>query len=160
MSGFKLNFESQFDILHAIFCFNISLYWYCSWHTKKKKGNDQEFNQYLINNCDSFWIMRVSVLVYGLQTALSLAQSVPWAPQKWAQVACASAETVLRIQRLLMQTRKILTAGIHRLIRILFVSNRFNVCFGPQGFGRAGQKGNLFSGQGLITRTVYFFIVI
>ena len=40
MSGFKLNFESQFDILYAIFCFNFSLYWCCSWHTKKKKGND------------------------------------------------------------------------------------------------------------------------
>ena len=26
MSGFKLNFESQFDILFAIFCLNFSLY--------------------------------------------------------------------------------------------------------------------------------------
>ena len=33
MSGFKLNFESQFDILNAIFCFNSSLYW----HTKEKE---------------------------------------------------------------------------------------------------------------------------
>ena len=41
MSGFKLNFESQFDILYAIFCFSFSLYWCCSWHTKKKKDNDQ-----------------------------------------------------------------------------------------------------------------------
>ena len=38
MSGFKLNSESQFDILHAIFYFNFSLYWGCSWHKKKKKG--------------------------------------------------------------------------------------------------------------------------
>ena len=30
MSGFKLNFESQFGILYAIFCFNFSLYWCCS----------------------------------------------------------------------------------------------------------------------------------
>ena len=34
LSGFELNFESQFDIINAIFCFNFSLYWYCSWHTK------------------------------------------------------------------------------------------------------------------------------
>ena len=34
VSGFKLNFESQFDIFNAIFCFNFSLYWCCSWHTK------------------------------------------------------------------------------------------------------------------------------
>ena len=45
MSGFKLNFESQFDILNAIFCFNFSLYWCCSWHTKKKKGNDQDLTK-------------------------------------------------------------------------------------------------------------------
>ena len=59
MSGFKLNFESQFDILYAIFCFNFSLYWCCSWHTKKKKGNDQDLMKYLINDCSSppgkFW---------------------------------------------------------------------------------------------------------
>ena len=36
--------------------------------------------KYLINNCGSFWIIRVWVLVYGQQTALSLAQSVPWPP--------------------------------------------------------------------------------
>ena len=35
MSGFKLNFESQFDMLYAVFYFNFSLYWCCSWHTKK-----------------------------------------------------------------------------------------------------------------------------
>ena len=34
VSGFKLNFESQIDIFYAIFCFNFSLYWCCSWHTK------------------------------------------------------------------------------------------------------------------------------
>ena len=34
ISSFKLNFERQFDIFYAIFCFNFSLYWYCSWHTK------------------------------------------------------------------------------------------------------------------------------
>ena len=47
MSGFKLNNESQFDILYAIFCFNFSLYWCCSWHTKKTKGNDQNLTKYL-----------------------------------------------------------------------------------------------------------------
>ena len=78
MSAFKLNFESHFDILYAIFCFNFSLYWCCSWHTKKTKGNDQDLTKYLINDCSSYWIMRVCVLVYGLQTMLSLiAQSVP-----------------------------------------------------------------------------------
>ena len=51
MSGFKLNFESRFDILYALFCFNFSLY--CSWHTKKKKGNDQDLTKYLINDCSS-----------------------------------------------------------------------------------------------------------
>ena len=80
MSGFNLSFESQFDILYAMFCFNFSLYWCCSWHTKKKKGNNQELTKYLINNCGSFWIMRVCMLVCGLQTVLSLAQSVPCAP--------------------------------------------------------------------------------
>ena len=34
VSGFNLNFERQFDIFYAIFCFNFSLYWYCRWHTK------------------------------------------------------------------------------------------------------------------------------
>ena len=34
LSGFELNFESQFDIINAIFCFNFRLYWDCSWHTK------------------------------------------------------------------------------------------------------------------------------
>ena len=34
ISGLKLNFESQIDILYAIFCFNFSLYRYCSWQTK------------------------------------------------------------------------------------------------------------------------------
>ena len=46
----------------------------------KKKGNDQELTKYLINDCGSFWIMRVCMLVYGLQTALSLAHSVPCSP--------------------------------------------------------------------------------
>ena len=69
MFGFKLSFESKFDILYAIFCFNFSLYWCCSWHTKKKKGNDQDLTKYLINDCSSFWIMRVSLWV---QTVLSL----------------------------------------------------------------------------------------
>ena len=36
---------------------------------------------------------------------------------------------ILRIHRLLMQTHKILTAGIGRLIRIFFISNRSEVCF-------------------------------
>ena len=66
MSGFKLNFESQFDIFFVIFCFNFSIYWYCSWHTKKKKGNNQDLTKYLINHCSPFWVMRVCLLVYGL----------------------------------------------------------------------------------------------
>ena len=33
------------------------------------------------------------------------------------------------IEKLLMQTHKILTAGIGRLIRIFFISNRSGVCF-------------------------------
>ena len=50
------------------------------------------------------------VLVYGLQTVLSLAQSAtpPPPPHK---------------------THKILTAGIRRLIRSLFINNRSDVCF-------------------------------
>ena len=36
---------------------------------------------------------------------------------------------VLRIHRSLMQTHKILTAGICRLIRILIISNRSGACF-------------------------------
>ena len=75
MSGFKLNFESQFDILYAIFCFNFSLYWCCSWHTKKKNGNDQDLTKYFINALSG-----LCVLVYGLQTVLSLAQSEPYPP--------------------------------------------------------------------------------
>ena len=94
MSGFKLNYESQFDILHVICCFNFSLYWYCSCIQSKKKGNDQDLAKYLINICGSFWIMRVCMLVYGLQTALSLTQSKPWAPKNGHRVACASAEMV------------------------------------------------------------------
>ena len=89
MSGFKLNFESQFDILYAIFCFNFSLYRYSSWHTKKKKGNDQDLTKYLINDCSSS-----GLCVYGLQTVLSFAQSVHWAQKNRHRVACASAETV------------------------------------------------------------------
>ena len=51
--------------------------------------------------------------------------------KKRQRVACASSETVyvLIIHRLLLQTHKILTAGIRRLIRILFISNRSDVCF-------------------------------
>ena len=75
MSGFKLNFESQFNILYAIFCFNFSLYWCYSWHPKKKNGNDQDLTKYLINALSG-----LCVLVYGLQTVLSLAQSVSYPP--------------------------------------------------------------------------------
>ena len=56
-----------------------------SWHTKKQKGNDQDLTKYLINDCSSFWIIRVCMLVYGLQTVLFLAQSVPGALKKGAQ---------------------------------------------------------------------------
>ena len=37
--------------------------------------------------------------------------------------------TFSEIHRLLMQTHKILTAGLGRLIQILFISNRSDVCF-------------------------------
>ena len=81
MSGFKVNFESQFDILYAIFCFNFSLYWCCSWHTKKKKGNDQDLTKYLINDCSSFWIMRVSLWVQtvsqGSETSVNRLRQCP-----------------------------------------------------------------------------------
>ena len=40
---------------------------------------------------------------------------------------------VLRILRLMMQTHKIRTAGIRRLIRILFVKTRADVCFITKG---------------------------
>ena len=38
----------------------------------KKKGNDQELTKYLINDCSSFWSMRVCELVYGLQLCCPL----------------------------------------------------------------------------------------
>ena len=140
MSGFKLNLESQFDIFHAIFCFNFSLYWCCSWHTKKKKGNNQDLTKYLINDCSSFWIMRVSL--WSTNCVVPCAEcTLPPPPQK----KCTLPHTlqkrtegslcicrrfsvyILRIHRLLMQTHKILTVGIGRLIRIFFISNRSNV---------------------------------
>ena len=46
----------------------------------KKKGNELELTKYFINDYSYFWIMRVCELVYGLQTVLSLLQSIPWAP--------------------------------------------------------------------------------
>ena len=91
MSGFKLNFESQFDILYAIFCFNLAYTGARAGIQRKKKGNDQDLTKYLINDCSSAGLC---VLVYGLQTVLSLAQSVPWAQKNGHRVACASAETV------------------------------------------------------------------
>ena len=52
----------------------------------KKKDNDQELTKYFINNCGSFWIMRVCMLFYEKsKIPLSLPQSVPWAPNKWGQ---------------------------------------------------------------------------
>ena len=102
--------ESQFDILNAIFCFNFSLYWCCSWHTMKKKGNDQDLTKYLINDCSSFWIMRVSLwstncVVPCAECTLTPAPlqkkcTLPHPPhppppaKKGHRVACASAETV------------------------------------------------------------------
>ena len=80
MSGFKLNFESHFDTLYAMFCLNFSLYWCCSLHTKKKKGNDQDLTKYLINDCSSFWFM-----VYKL---CCLLQSVPYHPPAPLQKKC------------------------------------------------------------------------
>ena len=38
----------------------------------KKKGNDQELTKYLINDCSSFWNIRVCELVYGLQLCCPL----------------------------------------------------------------------------------------
>ena len=96
MSGFKLNFESQFDILNAIFCFNFSLHWCCSWHTMKKKGNDQDLTKYLINDCSSFWIMRVSLWSpnKGEFGPPCPQYSKPWSPQyskpSYAYEDCAS----------------------------------------------------------------------
>ena len=60
----------------------------------KRKGNDQELTNYLINDCSSFWSMLVCEMVYGLQTMLILVQSTPWAPKNGPKVACISAETV------------------------------------------------------------------
>ena len=146
MSGFKLNFESQFDILHAIFCFNFSLYWCCSWHTKKKKGKDQDLTKYLINDCSAFWIMRASLwstncVVPCAECTLPTPPSPPkkcppphpTPPQKRTEGSLCICRRfsvyILRIHRLLMQTHKILTTGIGRLIRIFFISNRSDVCF-------------------------------
>ena len=59
----------------------------------------------------------------------------PHAPQKRTEGSlCTDLQRrfsvyILRIHRLLMQTHKILTAGIGRLIRIFFISNRSDVCF-------------------------------
>ena len=53
MSGFKLNFESQFDILYAIFCFNLAYTGARAGIQRKKKGNDQDLTKYLINDCSS-----------------------------------------------------------------------------------------------------------
>ena len=90
------------------------------------------------------------MLVYGLQTVLFLVQSVPsppppskkkvypapphtHPPQKRTEGSLCICRRfsvyILRIHRLLMQTHKILTAGIGRLIRIFFISNRSDVCF-------------------------------
>ena len=77
----------------------------------------------------------ICVLIYGLQTTctLYLAQGVPWAARIGLKVACASAGTVecyiIRLHRLLMHTHKILIVWVHRLIKILFVSTRSDVCF-------------------------------
>ena len=89
-------------------------------------------------------LSELCVLVYGLQTVLSLAQSVappPPPPQKkrtnrgkLVHLQRRFSVYVLRLHRLLMQTHKILTAGIRRLVRILFISNRFDVCFITKAF--------------------------
>ena len=42
---------------------------------RKKKGNDQDLTKYLINDCSPSGLC---MLFYGLQTVLSLAQSVPY----------------------------------------------------------------------------------
>ena len=87
MSGFKLNFESQFDMFNAIFCFNFSLCWCCSWHTMKKKGNDQDLTMYLINDCSSFWIMRVSL--WSTNCVVPCAEcTLPPPPSKKKSVPC------------------------------------------------------------------------
>ena len=60
-------YKSHRILSHLKFCLisQISVHslWHvCSWHTKKKNlGNDRDLTKYLINDCSSFWIMRVSL---------------------------------------------------------------------------------------------------
>ena len=60
----------------------------------KKKGDDQELTKYLINDCSSFWSMRVCELVYGLHYYVVPCADTPLAPKNGPNVACVSAETV------------------------------------------------------------------
>ena len=60
----------------------------------KKKDNDQELTKYFINNCGSFWIMRVCLLFYGLKFHCPFRRVYPWPPINGDRVACASEETV------------------------------------------------------------------
>ena len=87
IAGFKLDFESQFDLHFSMqyFASVSALTGTVAGIQSKKKGNDQEFTKYLINDCGYSWIICVCGLFYGLQTALCLAQVVSWA-QKRAQL--------------------------------------------------------------------------
>ena len=98
--------------------------------------------------------MCACVLVYGLQTALSLAQSVPWVKRNGHRIACASAETV---QCLRSQNPYIRTIWIHRLIRIIFVSTRPDVCCITKVLpGVLESYGNAIYFQGVFKHKPYF----
>ena len=53
MSGFKLNFESQSDILMQYFASVLAYTGAIAGIQRKKKGNDQDLTKYLINDCSS-----------------------------------------------------------------------------------------------------------
>ena len=54
-----LNFESQLDIHYATFALIQLILVQKLANKVKRKCNDQELMKYLINNCGSFWIIRV-----------------------------------------------------------------------------------------------------
>ena len=53
MSGFKLNFESQFDHFMQYFATSLAFTGSVAGIQSKKKGNDQDLTKYLINDCSS-----------------------------------------------------------------------------------------------------------
>ena len=76
MSGFKLILKASLTYFMQYFASILAYTGAIAGIQRKKKGNDQDLTKYLINDCSS---SGVCVLVYGLQTVLSLVQSVPWA---------------------------------------------------------------------------------